>query len=80
MAVTALSGLPAALFPDNEANQPVPYPGTKDLMLAEKYSGMPVGLFANLAAMLELADRVHEGITDTNLDAVIPIDSEAVSR
>jgi len=72
--LSALSGLPAALFPDNEANQPVPYPGAEDLMLAEKYSGMPVGVFANLAAMLELADRVHEGITDTNLDAVIPID------
>ena len=43
-------------------------------MLAEKYDGIPVGAFANLAAMLELADRVHEGVTDTNLDAVIPLD------
>jgi hypothetical protein len=72
--LAAVSGLSATLFPDNEANQPVPYPGSDDLMLAEKYGGMPAGVFANLAAMLELADRVHEAITDTNLDAVIPID------
>ena len=72
--LSALSGLPAALFPDNDANQPVTYPGSDDLMLAEKYGGMPVGVFANLAAMLELADRVHEEITDTNLDALIPND------
>jgi hypothetical protein len=72
--LSAISGLAAGQFPDNEANQPIPYPGSEDLMLAEKYDGIPVGAFANLAAMLELADRAHEGVTDTNLDAVIPLD------
>ena len=72
--LSAVSGLPAGHFPDNDANQPVPYPGTNALMLAEKYGGMPAGVFANQAAMLELADRVHEGITDMNLDAVITVD------
>lgn len=43
-------------------------------MLAEKYGAMLVGVFADQAVILELADPIDEGITDTNVDAVTPID------
>ena len=44
------------------------------MMVAPIIVELPGGMSASLATRLELADRVHEEITDTNLDAVIPTD------
>jgi len=65
--MAVVSGADAAGFPDNDANQPIPYPGIDELLQPRTVTSTT----AMTAALLEMADRVREGNLSVNLDAVL---------
>ncbi len=69
--VSDLSGVDAALLPDNDANTTVPWPGTIDAMSPETVDGTKLDPHMGTAAHLELADRVQAEDTRVNLDATL---------
>ncbi len=63
-----LTGEDPSNFPDNDANEPVAWPGTDLLMLPDS-----ADQFAAPAAILELSDRYATANTDVNLtDVLVP--------
>ena len=66
-----VSGQDASHFPDNDANEPVPWPDTIDLMIPTEVEGQPASVWTEPAAVLELAERFWMENTETNLDDLI---------
>jgi hypothetical protein len=64
--VSAASGVPATDLPELDAGEPLPWPGTGDVLLPESVEEHVVA-----AAVMELADRVRAGETAADLDAVL---------
>ncbi len=63
-----LTGEDESSFPDNDANEPIPWPGTDQLMIPDVADHM-----AGPAGVLELSDRYAVGNTDVNLtDVLVP--------
>jgi len=66
-----VSGLDESLFPDNDANEPVPWPDTIDLMIPTEVEGQPAAWWTEPAAVLELTERHWRENTDANLDHIL---------
>lgn len=66
-----LSNRPVSEFPDNNANEPVPWPNTIAVTLPETVGGEKMSAYYILATTLELADRAHRNDHSANLSAVL---------
>ena len=66
--VAALTGEDPSSYPDNDANEPIPWPDTIDYMVPDAADNM-----VGPAGVLELSDRYALGNTDVNLtDMLVP--------
>ena len=67
--MAALSGLDAGSIPENDPMQPLDGSDMAAYMLPERIDSMAMDPFTTPAAVLELADRVHDGLLSGDLDA-----------
>jgi len=66
-----VSGQDASFFPDNDANEPVAWPDTVDLMIPTEVEGQPASSWTEPAAVLELAERYWRENLEVNLDDLL---------